>query len=427
MRRRRRRSKKTRRPAARRSRPKLRFPKINPKAAVFAIVLSGLALFLLKDFVLEKDSRSPHDLSKYPVPSPRVAVAPSVPAVVLVPSPRPVIKPLAKEPIILKLRPVEPKEPEKREAPKVEVKIKEPERKEIVKKEPEKKEPKPLFKPSKALETLKKLITRKKTVKKAEKPKEVEVPKPKPEVPRAEPKKIVVARPVPPPAPVAQSVAGQMAIILDDWGNNYYVMKYLLEIGRPITVAIIPDLPHSRKIAEEAHRNNLGVMLHMPMEPESTSLTLEPQTIRTSTSDWQIQRYLDEGLADVPYAQGVNNHMGSKATSDLRVMRVVMGRLKEKGLFFVDSNTSSKTVAPRVAKELGLRFAQRDIFLDNELNTLAIKRQLVEAKEYALKYGEVVVIGHDKKITLEAIRDMAPQFEKEGIRFVLAKDLVKRR
>ncbi len=459
MRRRRRRSRKASRPAARRSKPKLRLPKINPKAVVLAVVLSGLALFLLKDFVLEKDSRSPHDLSKYPVPSPRVAVVTSLPvfevtpkkeavvtepkqAVVFAPVLKPVIKPAAKEPIILKLKPVEPKVPQKREAPKVEVKIKEPEKKEVVKKEVEKKaivkkeavkkepakkkEPKPLFKPSKALETLKKLVTPRKPVKKAEKPKQVEVPKPKPVVPKTEPKKIVIARPVPPPAPVMRPVAGRMAIILDDWGNNYYVMKYLLEIGRPITLAIIPDLPHSRKIAEEAHRNNLGIMLHMPMEPESESLKLEPQTIRTSTSDWQIQRYLDEGLADVPYAQGVNNHMGSKATSDLRVMRLVMGRLKEKGLFFVDSNTSSKTVAPRVAKELGLRFAQRDVFLDNELNTLAIKRQLVEAKEYALKYGEVVVIGHDKKITLEAIRDMAPQFEKEGIRFVLAKDLVKK-
>lgn len=448
MRRRRRRSKRASRPATRRSKPKIRPPKINPKAVVLAVVLSGLALFLLKDFVLEKDARSPHDLSRYPVPSPRIAVVTSVPvldipakkeatvaepkpAVVLAPAPKPVKKP------------VETKEPEKKVAPKVEVKKREPERKEIVKKEVEKKEvvkkepvkkeaakkkeAKPLFKPSRAIEAIKKFISPKKTVKKTEKPKETEAPKPKPAVPKMEPKKIVIARPVPPPAPAARPAAGRMAIILDDWGNNYYVMKYLLEINRPITIAIIPDLPHSRKIAEEAHRNDLGIMLHMPMEPENTSLTLEPQTIRTSTSDWQIERYLEEGLADVPYAQGVNNHMGSKATSDLRVMRLVMGRLKEKGLFFVDSNTSSKTVAPRVAKELGLRFAQRDVFLDNELNTLAIKRQLVEAKEYALKYGEVVVIGHDKKITLEAIRDMAPQFEKEGIRFVLAKDLVKRR
>ncbi|MGH7198351.1 MAG: divergent polysaccharide deacetylase family protein [Candidatus Omnitrophota bacterium] len=435
MRRRRRRSRKTSRPAARRRKLKLRLPKfkVNPKAVVLAVVLSGLALFLLKDFVLEKDARAPHDLSKYPVPSLRVAAVTSVPVLEIAPkreaavtapkpvaakapAPRPVLKPVIEEPVIVKPKPVEKKEPEKKKTVKIEVK----------KKEPVKKAPAPVFKPSKALEAIKKWVAPKKPVKKAEKPKEAEAPKPKTAAPKAEPKKGILPRPAPPPEPVAKPAVARMAIILDDWGNNYYVMKYLLEIDRPITIAILPNLRHSQRIAEEAHQKRLGVMLHMPMEPESASQPLEPQTIRTSTSDWEIRRYLDEALAGVPHVEGVNNHMGSKATSDPRVMRLVLKRLKEKGLFFIDSNTSSKTVAPRVAKELGIRFTQRDVFLDNELNSAAIRRQLIEAKEYALEHGEVVVIGHDKKITLEAIRDMVSQLEKEGVRFVLAKDLVRR-
>jgi hypothetical protein len=445
--------------SARRAAPRFRAPKFkfNPKAAILALALVGLVFFLLKDFVIEKGDRLPHDLSRYPVPSPRVAVATSVPVFEVPkplpapppaqkPAPKPVALPEAKAPIILKVKPVGPKEIEKEEPPRIEVKKaepakkievkkevpkKEPAKKEVPKKEPAKKaevkkEPKPLFKPSKALETIKKLVAPKKAVKPAEKPKAIQAPKPRPAAPKPEPAKPAVVRPAEPPPPPAKPAAGKIAIILDDWGNNYYALKYLYEIDRPITLAVIPDLPHSRRIAEEAHARRFGIMLHMPMEPESASQPLEPQTIRTSTSDWLIRKYLQEALADIPHVEGVNNHMGSKATSDLRVMREVLGYLKQRGLFFVDSNTSSKTVAPRVARELGIRFAKRQVFLDNELNTLAIKRQLIEAKERALKYGEVVVIGHDKKTTLEAIRDMVPEIEKDGVRFVLAKDLVRR-
>jgi hypothetical protein len=428
---------------------------------VLALALGGLVFFLLKDFVIEKGDRLPHDLSRYPVPSPRAVAATSVPVFEAPkpappppaprPAPKPIVLPEAKEPILIKAKPVEPKAPEKQEPTRIEVKKaepvkketpvkepvkktevkkelpkKEPPKKEPVKKAEVKKEPKPLFKPSKALETIKKLVAPKKAVKPAEKPKAIQVPKPRPAAPKPEPARPAVVRPAEPPPPPAKPAAGKIAIILDDWGNNYYALKYLYEIDRPITLAVIPDLPHSRRIAEEAHARRFGIMLHMPMEPESVSQPLEPQTIRTSTSDWLIRKYLQEALADIPHAEGVNNHMGSKATSDLRVMREVLGYLKQRGLFFVDSNTSSKTVAPRVARELGIRFAKRHVFLDNELNTLAIKRQLVEAKERALKYGEVVVIGHDKKTTLEAIRDMVPELEKDGVRFVLAKDLVRR-
>ncbi len=224
-----------------------------------------------------------------------------------------------------------------------------------------------------------------------------------------------------PPHPV---VGPRIAIILDDWGNNRSLLKAAVDIHEPITLSVLPNLIHSREIADEAFQNHLGVMLHMPMEPKSKKERLEPHTIMTTTPDAEIASTLDAALQSVPHAEGVNNHMGSAATCDARVMKVFLSRLKEKGLFFVDSNTIKETVGPKIAKELGIPFAKRDIFIDNDPKKNSVEKQLLKAEVIALKMGFVVVIGHDKKATLEALKEMAPAIEKAGVRFVLVKELL---
>ncbi len=217
----------------------------------------------------------------------------------------------------------------------------------------------------------------------------------------------------------------QVAIILDDWGKNYRLLKSAIEIGRPVTLAVIPHLSKSRQIAKEAHENGLGVMLHLPMEPKNKGEPMEPHTIMTTMTEGDILNYLDEAIASVPYLEGVNNHMGSSATSDARVMKIVFKRLKFKNLFFIDSRVASSSVSEKISKEVGIRFATRDVFIDNENQLEPIKKQLEKAKRIALSHGEAIVIGHDRKWTVQAIKEMVPVFEKAGVKFVLAKDIVK--
>lgn len=132
------------------------------------------------------------------------------------------------------------------------------------------------------------------------------------------------------PMPAAKP---RMAIILDDWGQNASVFEDAAAVGRPLTLSILPHLRFSRDLAQKAHARGLGVMLHMPMQPLNTREPLEPHTILTTTPEQDIIHYLDEALKSVPYAEGVNNHMGSAATADARVMKTVIGFLKGRGLF----------------------------------------------------------------------------------------------
>jgi len=244
----------------------------------------------------------------------------------------------------------------------------------------------------------------------------------KPVVVAPKPKQAVPA----PPAPAPLSVAPKMAIILDDWGTNFFLTKYAFDLNRPITLAILPNLPKSRQIAEEAHRKGLGVMLHLPMEPRQDGPPLEPNTIMTGMTEAGILKDMDVSLESVPYAEGVNNHMGSAATSDSHVMRIVLKHLKGKGLYFVDSHVVPETVGARVAQEVGVRFAERDVFIDNVMDESEIRTMLTKATKIALRHGSVVVIGHDRKLTLMTLQKMVPEIEKMGIRFVLVRDLVEK-
>ncbi len=241
---------------------------------------------------------------------------------------------------------------------------------------------------------------------------------------RTRPKKALPVSSIPKKIKIAGPVHPKMAIILDDWGHNLALVKNVQEINRPMTLSVLPHLAHSREIAEEAFNHGLGVMLHMPMQPKSPTQPLEPHTILTTTTDAEIIEYLDRAIESVPHVSGVNNHQGSAATSDERVMKTVLDHLKNKGLFFVDSQVVSTSVGRRVAQKIGIPFTKRDVFIDNQGTVEAIQSQLRQAQKIALSRGRVVAIGHDKKATLEAIRTMVPELEKNGVQLVLAKELV---
>ncbi len=237
---------------------------------------------------------------------------------------------------------------------------------------------------------------------------------------------------VPAPSPprvtvpsAARMGSPRLAVILDDWGNHYSLLKDAIAVGRPLTLAVLPNLPASSRIAEEAHRAGLGVMLHLPMQPVGGAQPLEPGTIKVTTPDGEIRRLIDLALRSVPHAEGANNHMGSRATSDPRVMRAVLGHLDRKGLFFIDSNTISTTVAPEIAEEVGIPFEQRDVFIDNVSQKEAVKKELLRAARMARRRGDVIVIGHDKRATLAALKEALPEIEKGGVRLVLARDLAR--
>ncbi len=190
-------------------------------------------------------------------------------------------------------------------------------------------------------------------------------------------------------AAIPPGATGLAAIVIDDLGNELGPAERIASWKAPVAGAVLPGVAYSAASARALARGGKEVLLHLPMEPAGyPKVRPGPGVILRSQSDAEIVRTLESDLATVPGVVGVNNHMGSVATADPRVMRVVAGVLSDRGLFFLDSRTTDATVAERTAEEASVPAVSRRVFLDDVETEEAVSRQLAELVRRARGGGE---------------------------------------
>jgi len=232
----------------------------------------------------------------------------------------------------------------------------------------------------------------------------------------------------PPPVESIPGSGGRIAIIIDDWGQSLANCKYLKEITEPLAVSILPGLRHTKDVAQCAEVNHKLTMLHLPLEAMHNFDFYPPDyVIKTTMSPDLVSKIVDDDLSQLPSIEGVNNHMGSKATADKNLMRIILRKLRKKGLFFVDSMTSHYSVSAELAEEMGLSYGKRDVFLDNINTREAIVKQFVILAKEARRRGYAVAIGHDRHLTMQVIKDEVPWLGRQGFQIVSIKTLLKKK
>jgi uncharacterized protein len=216
----------------------------------------------------------------------------------------------------------------------------------------------------------------------------------------------------------------KLAIILDDLGNDPQVAEEIFGMPYPLTISILPNHEHSQEIAQEAERRGYQVMLHLPMQAVATEKP-EAQELRPGMPAREVSKLVNQFLEDIPGAVGVNNHQGSEATSDPALMRELMPVLRDHHLFYIDSRTTAATVAYEAAQRSRVPSAFRNVpFLDDVTEVGAVRRQLELALRGAREKGEAVAIGHPHPATLQALREVLPNAESEGVHLTFASELV---
>ncbi len=256
-----------------------------------------------------------------------------------------------------------------------------------------------------------------------------------PPVSRPEVKVTPVKKPFPPVkatpglVPVSPALTGKgarLAIVIDDWGYNRSHCKQLEEIPVSTGVAILPGLPYSKDIIACAAANGKEPMLHLPIEPHNPREEFDKNyLLTTDMGPAALKKMLVKILSEMDGVTGVNNHTGSKGTEDDALMTIVLAELKRRGLFFVDSFTSEKSICGAVAKKLKMRIARRDVFLDNRNERPYIERQFAIAARIAKRNGYALVIGHDRALTLQIISEQVQKLKAQGYEFITVKEYIK--
>lgn len=210
-----------------------------------------------------------------------------------------------------------------------------------------------------------------------------------------------------------------LSLIIDDLGQNPERDNRALALPGPVTLAIMPDTPHATDFARQAHKAGKTVMLHMPMDPATGPYAWHPELPLP-----ELESRLNAALLKVPYAAGINNHMGSRMTAQPAAMAWLMGELQRRHKFFVDSRTSAQTVAAQQAQKIGLASVSRDVFLDDERTEAAIATQLQTAISLAHKQGSAVMIGHPYPQTLAVLERELPKLKAQGIDWIDIRQMI---
>ena len=217
-----------------------------------------------------------------------------------------------------------------------------------------------------------------------------------------------------------------IAIIIDDMGYQQGPGRRVLDLPGAVACAFLPNGPHTAELARQAHARQKEVMLHLPMQPvghhpagrEAGVLTLD-MTHR------QFVSTLSANIEAVPHVSGLNNHMGSLLTQHPGTMAWLMQSLGEQGdLFFVDSRTTSATVARQLAGEYGIPSMSRNVFLDNEPDPGAVRAQFRQLLEIARREGTALAIGHPYPATLAILEEELAQLAGQGIQLLPVSHLI---
>ena len=216
---------------------------------------------------------------------------------------------------------------------------------------------------------------------------------------------------------------GDIVLIIDDLGFDGQPLERLMALDQNVNCSILPNGTRAAEFADRLNARGFEILCHLPMEPRGGAAPGR-NAILTSMSDEEIARLTRENIEAIPHARGVNNHMGSRATADRRVMTSVLRAMPDE-LYFIDSRTGAGSVAEDVAREMNVRTAGRHVFLDDVATEREVRRQVRQLASAAQKQGVAIGIGHPYPVTLRVLAEELPALRERGFRLIRASEVVR--
>ena len=200
----------------------------------------------------------------------------------------------------------------------------------------------------------------------------------------------------------------KIAIVIDDMGYDLDMAIAFMDLDIPLSLSVLPSAPHTVDIVYEANRRGAELLLHLPMEPKDyPDLNPGPGAVLINMDERRIRKTVNDDIDQVSGIRGVNHHMGSKFTERSDKMKIVLRELKRRNLFYLDSRTTNLTVAYDLARDMGVPAAKKDVFLDNDLSSKAIRFEMERLLGIARYSGIAIGIGHPHRETLDILKDYA--------------------
>lgn len=206
----------------------------------------------------------------------------------------------------------------------------------------------------------------------------------------------------------------KIVMVIDDMGVDLKRSKRIVALPGPLTLSYLTYAKKLYKQTRAARKAGHEIMLHVAMEPANMQNDPGPRVLLRDLEPDEIQKRLVWGLSRLHRYVGINNHMGSKFTSDRYGMTIVMKELRRRGLLFLDSRTINKSVGAVIAHAIGVPYAERNIFIDNVNKLSAVQNRLAELEGLARRRGKAIAIGHPRDATIKALSTWLTDVKSRG-------------
>jgi polysaccharide deacetylase 2 family uncharacterized protein YibQ len=225
---------------------------------------------------------------------------------------------------------------------------------------------------------------------------------------------------------IGQNKRSLIAIVVDDLGLNERKTAMTTALTPPLTLAFLPYAGDLKRQTAAARKAGHELLVHVPMEPLNSAYDPGPKALMSGMNSKEINRLLDWDLTRFDGFVGLNNHMGSKFTANREGMKTVMKELRKRGLLYLDSQTTGATKGLDLARELGVPYAVRNVFLDNVISVDAVLSRLADLERVARGQGFAVGICHPHQATLEALAEWIDTLNQRGFSLVPISAIVRR-
>ena len=216
-----------------------------------------------------------------------------------------------------------------------------------------------------------------------------------------------------------------ISIIIDDLGDRKALGFRAANLPPEVALSILPHTPFSQEIAQFGHQRGMDILLHQPMESEKYVELLGPGALLSNMKRQQFAQILEDNINSIPYVVGINNHMGSLLTADREKMNWLMAELRQRSIFFIDSRTTTKTIAATTAKDWQIPSMSRRVFLDHYDDPESIDNQFQQLLRIARKQGYAIAIGHPRENTMHFLEQKLPELAQAGIKLISPSQLMR--
>lgn len=217
----------------------------------------------------------------------------------------------------------------------------------------------------------------------------------------------------------------KVAVVVTSLGISEKQTKAALSLPGSMTLAFAPYSSKLENWISESRSAGHEVLITLPMEPVDFPKSDPGPFALLSTLDAnQNLRRLEWIMSRGTGYVGLVNFMGSRFSSNEKIMKPIFTVMKDRGLAYLDTKETTVDTASKIATKIGVPNISADLLIDDNLSRASIVASLARIENLAKTNGSAIAIARPYPVTIERLKAWSRDLQAKGIVLVPISSLI---